>query len=165
MLGQSGNAIEDGRRAIRALHSYNAALEVWRKMATTPVQFPEQERLRDSIATALRNELTMFQAKATDTVDQKLVAQVLEDVSQAPEADAWGPELGLRGRAAMVVLTARQDSALFRAASRYNRSQFFAAVFIGLAVFAAGVLIVPMSWLYVRYKRDQSMPVVVSVGE
>jgi hypothetical protein len=164
MLGQSGNAIDDGRRTIRALHSYNAALEVWRKMATTPVQFSEQERLRDSIASALRDELAVFREEITDTVDQKLVAQVLEDVSQPPSVDGWGPELGLRGRAAMVVLTARQDSALFLAAARYNRSQYVAALFIGLAVVAAGVLIVPMSWLYVRYKREQSNPVIITVG-
>jgi len=164
MLGQSGNAIDDGRRTIRALHSYNAALEVWRKMATTPVQFSQQEQLRDSIASALRDELAIFREEITDTVDQKLVAQVLEDVSQPPSVDGWGPELGLRGRAAMVVLTARQDSALFLAAARYNRSQYVAAVFIGLAVIAAGVLIVPMSWLYVRYKREQSNPVIITVG-
>ena len=164
MLGQSGNAIDDGRRTIRALHSYNAALEVWRKMATTPVQFSQQEQLRDSIASALRDELAIFREEITDTVDQKLVAQVLEDVSQPPSVDGWGPELGLRGRAAMVVLTARQDSALFLAAARYNRSQYVAALFIGLAVVAAGVLIVPMSWLYMRYKREQSNPVITTVG-
>jgi hypothetical protein len=164
-LGLSGAAIEDGRRTIRALHSYNAALEVWRKMATTPVQFPEQVRLRDSIAGALQFELTSFQEEVADTIDQKLVGQVLEDVTQPADADGWGPELGLRGRAAMVVLTARQDSALFLAAARYNRSQYFAAVFIGLAVVAAGVLIIPMSWIYVRFKRDQLKPIEVTMGD
>jgi hypothetical protein len=29
----------------------------------------------------------------------------------------------------------------------------FAALLIGLTVIAAGVLIIPMSWVYVRYKR------------
>ncbi len=62
-------------------------------------------------------------------------------------------ELGTASRNAMIVLTARQDSALFRAASQYQRSQFFAAVLVGLTVVAAGVLIIPMSWAYVRYKR------------
>jgi len=165
MLGQSGGAIEDGRRTIRALHSYNAALEVWRKMAATPVQFADQEHLRDSIASALQEELSAFQREITDTTDQKLVALVLEDVSQPAQADAWGPELGLRGRAAMVLLTARQDSALFRAAARYNKSQYVAAVFIGLAVFAAVILIVPMSWMYVRYKREQKNPVIITVDQ
>jgi hypothetical protein len=65
----------------------------------------------------------------------------------------------------MVVLTARQDSALFLAAARYNRSQYFAAVFIGLAVVAAGVLIIPMSWIYVRFKRDQLKPIEVTMGD
>ena len=165
MLGQSGNAIEDGRRTIRALHSYNAALEVWRKMAATPVRSADQEHLRDSIATALQEELAAFQREATDTIDQKLVARVLDDVSRPAQVDAWGPELGLRGRAAMVLLTARQDSALFRAAARYNRSQYIAALFIGLAVFAAVILIVPMSWMYVRYKREEKSPVIVVIDE
>jgi hypothetical protein len=65
----------------------------------------------------------------------------------------------------MVLLTARQDSALFRAAARYNRSQYLAALFIGLAVFAAVILIVPMSWMYVRYKREEKSPVIVTVDE
>ncbi|MCZ6758939.1 MAG: hypothetical protein O7D29_00980, partial [Gemmatimonadetes bacterium] len=57
------------------------------------------------------------------------------------------------GRGAMIVLTARQDSALFRAASDYQQSQFLAAAVIILTVVAAGVLIIPMSWVYIRYKR------------
>ena len=62
-------------------------------------------------------------------------------------------DLGSNGRAAMIVLAAREDSALFRAAERYQRSQFFAALLIGLTVIAAGVLIFPMAWAYVRFKQ------------
>jgi len=32
-------------------------------------------------------------------------------------------------------------------------------------VFAAVILIVPMSWMYVRYKREQKNPVIVTVDE
>ncbi len=161
MLGKSGAAIAEGRGTIRALHSYNAALEVWRKMATMPeseFRFPEQARMRDSIATALRGELLSFQAEVTDSLDKRLVAQILEDLDAPGEDPGWGPELGARGRAAMIVLTARQDSALFQAAARYQQSQFAAALVVGLAVVAAGVLIIPMSWLYVRFKRGQPPP-------
>jgi hypothetical protein len=144
--------------AVALVASYNAALEVWRKMATMPeseFRFPEQARVRDSIATALRGELVTFQEEVTDSVDKRLVGQVLEDLSLTSEGDTWGPELGARGRAAMIVLTARQDSAMFRAAARYQQSQLAAALVVGFGILAAGVLIIPMSWLYVRYKRGQ----------
>ena len=62
-------------------------------------------------------------------------------------------DLGAQGRGAMIVLSARQDSALFRAAQRYQRSQLFAAILIGLTVVASASLIFPISWAYVRYKR------------
>lgn len=152
MLGKSGEAIAEGRQTIRTLHSYNAALEVWRQMAAEGVQFEEQRRLRDSIAYALRQDFTALEQQFQDTVDRNLVGDVLADLDVSA-AGAAGSELGLRGREAMIVLTARQDSALFRAASRYQQSQLFAAIVIGFAVIAAGVLIVPMSWMYVRYKR------------
>jgi hypothetical protein len=157
-LGHSGATLEDGRRTMRALHSYNAALEVWRKMATTPdaeTMFPVMGELRDSIATALQLDLTELQTALADTVDQKLVGEVLADLSRPERTSTAGTELGIRGRAAMIVLTARQDSAMFRTAGDFQRSQFHAAVLIGLAVIAAGVLIIPMSWVYVRFKRGQ----------
>ena len=156
LLGQSGKAIEDGRATIATLHSYNAALEVWHQMAADEegLRFPEQLRLRDSIAAALDAQLTSLVQEMDDPVDQELVRNVIDDLARgrAAAGDA-GSELGVQGREAMILLTARQDAALFRAAAQYQRSQFFAAVVIGLAVVAAGVLIVPMSWVYVRYKR------------
>jgi hypothetical protein len=152
-LGTARAAVEDGGRNIRAIHSYNAALEVWRKMTVTPTQFPEQERIRDSIQTALTAELSQLQSAVVDSIDKRLVGQVLEDLRQTGRSEPWGPELGTRGRAAMIVLTARQDSVLVRVAASQSRSQFFAAVFIGLSLVAAGVLIIPMSWVYVQFKR------------
>ncbi|NIM52125.1 MAG: hypothetical protein GTN62_13200 [Gemmatimonadales bacterium] len=155
MLGRSGEAIEDGQRTVRMLHSYNAALEVWRQMAApgAELQFPEQAQLRDSIAYSLQLQLTALQDEVTDPIDKDLVGDVLADFTPGAEESTAGSELGLRGREAMIVLTARQDSALFRAAARYQQSQFIAALVIGLAVVAAGILIIPMSWMYVRYKR------------
>lgn len=153
MLGESGDAIEESRQTMRTLHSYNAALEIWRQLAGESVQFQEQARLRDSIAYALRQDLQALEGQFEDSTDKQLVREVLEDFDVAAGGAAAGSELGLRGREAMIVLTARQDSALFRTAARYQRSQLFAAVVIGLAVVAAGILILPMSWMYVRYKR------------
>jgi hypothetical protein len=156
-LGRARAAVEEGGRTIRAIHSYNAALEVWRKMAVTPEQFSEQGRIRDSIQTTLSGQLSQLQEQVTDSLDRRLVGQVLEDLSQPAEAESWGPELGIRGRAAMIVLTARQDSALVRVAAGASRSQFIAALFIGLSLIAAGVLIVPMSWVYVQFKRGHTL--------
>jgi hypothetical protein len=143
MLGRSGDAIEVSRQTIRTLHGYNAALEVWRQMAAAGVQFPGQERLRDSIAQALRSDLQGLQARFDDPTDRQLVVEVLEDFDASTTAPA-GSELGLRGREAMIVLTARQVSALFHAAARNRRSQLFAAIAIGLAVVAAGSFVAPM---------------------
>ena len=150
MLGRSGEAIDEGRQTIRTLHSYNAALEVWRQMSGEDIQFAEQAQLRDSIAYALRTDLRALQARFDDPTDEALVGEVLDDFDASATP---GAEMGIRGREAMIVLTARQDSALFRAAADYQRSQLIAAVVIGLAVLAAGILIMPMSWMYVRYKR------------
>lgn len=152
MLGRSGDAIERGRQTIRTLHRYSAALEVWRQMAGEGVQFPGQERLRDSIAQALRSDLQGLRARFEDPTDRQLVAEVLADFDASATAPV-GSEVGLRGREAMIVLTARQDSALFRAAARNRRSQLFAAIVIALVVVAAGMLIAPMSWVDARRAR------------
>src|SRR5712692_3882344 len=88
MLGQSGLAISDGQRAMRTLHRYNAALEVWRQMAVLPekdLKFPQQKRLRDSIASALRNDIQNLQAQTKDATNFRLLGDVLSDLQ--PGAD------------------------------------------------------------------------------
>ena len=151
-LGRAGDVIEDSSQAVRTLHSYNAALEVWRQMAADTVELsPMEATLKDSIALSLRRELSDLQAAFDDPVDRELVGDILSDFT--PSTEGGTGEVGLRGREAMIVLTARQDSALFHAAADYEKSQYMAALFIGLAVIAAGVMIIPMSWVYVRYKR------------
>lgn len=156
MLGQSGAAVRQGGETMRTLHRYSAGLEVWRQMASSgQMQFPDQVRLRDSLASALHAQLFGLREVLSDSVDRTLVGEILADLEawRGQQPSPAGPDLGQRGREAMMVLTARQDSALFRAAQRSQRAQWFAAVLIGLTIIAAGVLIVPMSWVYVRYKR------------
>lgn len=157
-LGQSGLAISEGQGTMRTLNRYNAALEVWRQMAALPereMQFPAQVALRDSIAGSLRNELTTLQGTLKDSIDKRLVGQVLADIVAATPGATTGTrmELGTAGRSAMIVLSARQDSSLFRAAADYQASQFLAAILIGLTVVAAASLIFPISWAYIRYKQ------------
>lgn len=156
-LGQSGLAISSGQRTMRTLNRYNAALEVWRQMATLPekeLQFPAQVQLRDSIANGLRAELTALQSEIPDSTDKRLIGQVLNDLATSVPGSAAGRiDLGTAGRSAMIVLSARQDSALFRAAGNYQTSQFLAAILIGLTVIASASLIFPISWAYIRYKQ------------
>jgi len=156
MLGQSGLAISDGQTAMRTLHRYNAALEVWRQMAVLPekdIKFPEQKKLRDSIAAALRTEITALRSQTKDSTNARLLGTVLADLQPGGADKAPMMDLGTNGRGAMIVLAAREDSSLFRAAQRYATSQLFAAVLIGLTVVAAATLIFPMAWAYVRFKR------------
>jgi len=156
-LGRSSATIREGGETMRTLHRYNAGLEVWRQMATSAegVQFPDQVRLRDSLASALHAQLFGLREVLTDSLDRSLVGEILSDLESwsAQRPVEAGMDLGLRGREAMMVLTARQDSALFRAAHSSQQSQMFAAILIALTIIAAGVLIIPMSWVYVRYKR------------
>jgi hypothetical protein len=148
MLGKAGNSIEDGSETIRTLNGYNAALEVWRQLATDTANVtPQEMQMRDSVALSLQRQFTTLRGEFEDTTDQQLVDDILDDFtpSDAP--------IGLRGREALIVLKARQDSAIFQAATGWQSSQYMAALIIGLAVVAAGVMIIPMSWAYVRYKR------------
>ena len=106
-LGRSGVAINQGQRTIRALHSYNAALEVWRQMAMVPDTAARHAALvtqRDSIADALRQELTALGDELRHPTDQSLVYDVLQELNQNR---ALGAEIGEGGRAAMIILMAR----------------------------------------------------------
>lgn len=148
MLGKAGNSIEDGSQTIRTLNSYNAALEVWRQLATdTGEVSPQEAQLRDSVALALQRQFRTLRAELEDSTDQELVDHILDDFTPTEAG------VGLTGREALIVLKARQDSAIFQAATGWQSSQWLAALIIGLAVVAAGVMIIPMSWAYVRYKR------------
>ena len=154
-LGRAGTIINESQSMVRTLHSYNAAIEVWRQMAVTPdtaFEFPEQVRLRDSLGTALLGHLNTLRDALSDTVDQGLVSDILQDM-QGMQTETGTIEPGRTTREAMIVLTARQDSALFHAAQEYQRSQFLAAGLIALTVIAAGVLVVPISWVYIRFKK------------
>ena len=69
--------------------------------------------------------------------------------------------LGAEERQAMIVLVSHQDAALFEAAAASQRAVTFAAVLLALTVLAAGMLVIPMAWLYIRYKRGATIEVKV----
>jgi hypothetical protein len=150
-LGRSAAILADSQRAIQSLNRYNAILEVWRQMATEDLQFDAQRRLRDSLAFELRLDLRQLQEDLTDSTDRALVGTILADLDAPVEPPEL--QLGVAGREAIIVLTARQDSALLAAARNSQQARLVGAVLIALTVIAAAVLIVPMSWAYVRFKR------------
>ncbi len=155
-LGRSGLVIAEGQGTVRALHSYNAALEKWLSLlmgADTSLDVAERVHARDSVGIALRVQLREFQGALTDSVDRMLVNEVLGDMVRPGAAEVGDLGVGASGRRAMIELAARQDSALFAAVARSNQSQLLAALMLGLTVVAAAVLVVPMSWMYLRYKR------------
>jgi hypothetical protein len=150
-LGRSAAMLAESQRAIQTLNRYNATLEVWRQMATDTLEFEAQRRLRDSLAYALRTDLDRTRQELTDSTDRALVSTILADLDASAETPQL--RLGVAGREAIIVLTARQDSVLLTAAADSQRSRVVGAVLIALTVVAAAVLIVPMSWAYVQFKR------------
>ena len=149
-LQRASLTVQLSSQASATLHQYNAALEVWREMQTgrdPGLQRPEAEDLRDSIRAALTVQFREYRAELSDTRDRALVNHVLDGLRSV--------EVGLtdQARQAMIVLLARQAGTLFEAAEASQRAVLYAAILLALTIVAAGMLIVPMAWLYVRHKR------------
>jgi len=87
--------------------------------------------------------------------ERELVQTVLSGLTSS------GTGTGTDARQAMIVLLAKQDSTMFQAAAASQRAVLLAAVLLALTIIAAGMLIVPMAWLYVRYKRGATIEVKV----
>jgi hypothetical protein len=149
-LRAAAASVDQGAHASQTLHRYNAGLEVWRQMATSAdpgYRRPEAIAQRDSIRRALRLELAALGRSFTARDDQQLTHAVLAGLTSRD------PATGTTSRQAMVVLLAHQDAALFAAAAAAQRGVLLAAVLLALTVLAAGMLVVPMAWLYVRHKQ------------
>jgi hypothetical protein len=156
-LGRASRTVRQGGQTAETLHGYNAALEVWRSMAVggdTALR-PEARRLRDSIRTSLTDNFSALQARLDEPTDSSLVRDILEGLATGDV------ELTSNARQSMIVLLARQDSAMFEAAMTSQRAVLWSAVLLGLTVLAAGMLVIPMAWLYVRYKRGAVIEVKV----
>ena len=91
----------------------------------------------------------------TDEQERALVQTVLGGLTSVSTG------AGTDAREAMIVLLAKQDAALFQAAQRSQQAVLLSAVLLALTIIAAGMLIVPMAWLYVRYKRGATIEVKV----
>ena len=157
-LNEAAQTVALGARTSETLHRYNAGLEVWRQMATsTDPAFRRAEAVaqRDTLGRQLRVELADLGNSMTDDQDRARVQTVLGGLTST------GSGAGTDSRQAMIVLLAKQDSALFHAAQTSQRAVLLSAVLLALTIIAAGMLIVPMAWLYVRYKRGAAIEVKV----
>ena len=110
---------------------------------------------RDSIGEALRTQIGALASSLENPIDHDLAQTVIAGLATTDE------ESGVKAREAMIVLLAHQDAALFEAAATAHRGVLLAAVLLALTVFAAGMLVVPMAWLYVRHKRGATIEVKV----
>jgi hypothetical protein len=157
-LNQAAKTVARGARTSATLHRYNAGLEVWRQMATgTDPGFRRVEAVaqRDSLGRQLRVELADLGNAMPDDHDRELVQAVLGGLTST------GSGAGIDARQAMIVLLAKQDSAMFHAAQTSQQAVLLSAVLLALTIIAAGMLIVPMAWLYVRHKRGATIEVKV----
>jgi len=157
-LHEAATTVERGARTVETLHRYNAGLEVWRQMATSTdpaYRRPEALAQRDSLGRELRVELANLANSMEDDREEQLVHSVLTGLTST------GTGAGTESRQAMIVLLAREDAALFAAARASQRAVLLAAILLALTIIAAGMLIVPMAWLYVQYKRGATIEVKV----
>jgi hypothetical protein len=157
-LRSAAATVESGARTVETLHSYNAGIEVWREMVTSTdpaYKRPEALAQRDSLGRSLRERLARLGTEMTSPTDQERVQKVLEGLTRTD------PSVSTEARNAMIVLLAKQDSAMFKAAKTSQDAVVLSAALLGLTVLAAGMLVIPMAWLYVRYKRGATIEVKV----
>jgi hypothetical protein len=157
-LREAAATVTHGATTVETLHRYSAGLEVWRQMSTATdaaYRRPEAVAQRDSLGRELRVQLAALANSMQDDRERDLVQNVLLGLTST------GPNAGTQAREAMIVLLAKQDSAMFHAAQASQQAVLLSAVLLGLTIVAAGMLIVPMAWLYVRYKRGAAIEVKV----
>lgn len=150
-LAHASSTVTRGATASEALHRLNAKYEVWHSMATGGDT--AYRRQADSIRTTLQADLSRFGSTLGSDQERGFVQQILEGLTST---DAPATK---NAREAMIVLLAHQDAALFDAAEASQRGVTFAAVLLALTILAAGMMIIPMAWLYVRYKRGAAIEV------
>jgi uncharacterized membrane protein len=150
-LAQASATVNRGATASEALHRLNAKYEVWRSMATR--SDTTYRRQADSIRSALQSDLSRFGASLSTEQERGFVQQILEGIASTDAPTTKD------AREAMILLLAHQDATLFDAAETSQRGVIFAAVLLALTILAAGMMIVPMAWLYIRYKRGAAIEV------
>ena len=166
-LSEAAETVSRGARTSEALHRYNAGLEVWRQMATGTD--PGFRRIEAVARHGLRGHVEEVVPVGVRLEDFECIGHRWPLSLAAPVARRRVPlaytsvstGAGTDARQSMMVLLAKQDSAMFRAAQRSQQAVLLSAVLLALTIIAAGTLIVPMAWLYVRYKRGATIEVKV----
>jgi len=157
-LREAASTVTHGANTVETLHRYSAGLEVWRQMSTATdaaYRRPEAIAQRDSLGRELRVQLAGLANSMQDDRERVLVQNVLLGLTST------GAAAGTQAREAMIVLLAKQDASMFKAAQASQQAVLLSAVLLGLTIVAAGMLIVPMAWLYVRHKRGAAIEVKV----
>jgi len=160
-LREAAATASHGAITVQTLHKYNAGFEVWRQMSTgteAGYRRPEAIAQRDSIGRELRVELSGLANTMNDSHERDLVQNVLLGLTST---STTGSREAQEVREAMMVLLAKQDSAIFHAAKASQQAVLLSAVLLALTIIAAGLLIVPMAFLYVRHKRGATIEVKV----
>ena len=157
-LRHASSTVARGASASQQLHSLSAAYEVWHQMATSTdpaYRRPQAVAQRETIRDHLRTQLARLSQTLPDSTDQDQVRAILQGLA------ATDPATSMAARQAMTVLLGTHDAALFEAAETSQRGVLLAALLLALTIVAAGLLIVPMAWLYIRYKRGATIEVKV----
>jgi len=155
-LKRASAMVDLARRTAFSLHGYNAALETWHELITSEdpeLKRAESRALRDSIRSALTTQLSALSAATPDTSQRKLIGAVVRGLQSM--------NIGLddAARQAMIVVLTRQDDTMFQAVATAQRAVFLSALLIAFTVVAAGTLVIPMAWLYIRYKQGATVEV------
>lgn len=155
-LKRAATTVDLARRTAFTLHGYNAALETWHQLVTSEdpdLKRPESRALRDSIRRALTVQLNALSTATTDSSQRNLIGAVIRGLQ--------GMNVGLdeTARQAMIVVLTRQDDTMFQAVAASQRAVFLSALLVALTVVAAGTLVVPMAWLYLRFKQGATIHV------
>ncbi len=158
MLDRASKTVTRGANTSQTLHGYSAQYEVWHQMATSAdpaYKKPDAVAQREALRDHLRSRLADLGRTLPDSGDQDQIRAILEGLATTDATASTA------ARQAMTVLLGTQDAALFEAAQTSQQGVTFAAVLLGLTVIAAGTLVIPMAWLYVRYKQGATIEVKV----
>ncbi len=153
-LRRASAMVDYARKSAFTLHDYNAALDTWHQLVTSEdpeLQKPESRALRDSIRTALMGQLNQMAASTGDTSQKNLIATVVRGLQ------SMNVGLDDAARQSMIVMLARQDDAMFQAIASSQRAVLLSALLIGFTIIAAGSMVVPMAWLYIRFKQGNQV--------
>jgi hypothetical protein len=137
-LREAAAAVRRGAQAATLAHSYASGLDAWD--AASGVAAP-----RESVRADLTVQFRELRADLADSGDVALIDRVITGLRASDEDISAGT------RTAMVAFLGRQDAMLFSAAEAAQRAQRYATVLLAFAALAAGVLFVPMVWLWLRH--------------